>query len=86
MKDHFPDIFSIFLRLASLTLEVTYARDSYYIVTIKRIVENSFWLYRSRCCRPASNLIRAAYTEPNVDIHSGVDFDFLFSLVHSTSR
>jgi len=27
----------------------------------------------------ASNLIRAVYTEPNVDIHSSVDFNFLFS-------
>lgn len=64
-----------------LILEATYARDSYYIVTIE--TRRKFVLIISKSLAAssdrASNLIRAAYTEPNVDIHSGVDFNFLFS-------
>lgn len=57
--DRILPAFPIFLSTdpTDLVLETTYASDSYYIVTIKRIVENSFWLYRSRCWRPVIGLL-----------------------------
>jgi len=59
-EDHSSEISTIFLSAADRTcpmLETTYASDSYYVVTIRTVVENSFWLYRSRRWRPPIGLL-----------------------------